>query len=188
MASVQYFLVLSILNALQLVLSFTSIFFDGDSSAVTLICQPLTAILVSRFLLDLQNCQKRRTKLGGTAALGSTSSTNDMSSTRGSLSFARFVGSIGESLEESESHSGGRTSHAEDTELRSFGSSDAEGAFDGHFILFRRRVCSTVQHTRDCPVGSVTGGRLYSGRRPSRLSRTRHESAVQELSWPGAGS
>ncbi|TFK91445.1 hypothetical protein K466DRAFT_660057 [Polyporus arcularius HHB13444] len=49
-----YFVVLFTLNCLHLILSATAILTNGSGSYVTYFTAPLTAILVSRFLIDLQ--------------------------------------------------------------------------------------------------------------------------------------
>ncbi|TFK92152.1 hypothetical protein K466DRAFT_595477 [Polyporus arcularius HHB13444] len=54
-----YFVILSILNILQLVLTLTSAAIDGnEGSVVTAFTAPITAILISRFLLELQEANQ----------------------------------------------------------------------------------------------------------------------------------
>ncbi|KAM5530634.1 hypothetical protein V8D89_015703 [Ganoderma adspersum] len=54
-----YFIILSILNILHLVLTELSVATDGDSSYISLFTSPLSSVLVSHFLLDLQEAHQR---------------------------------------------------------------------------------------------------------------------------------
>ncbi|TBU52338.1 hypothetical protein BD310DRAFT_832390, partial [Dichomitus squalens] len=87
-----YFLILAVLNALHLAFTLLSIAVDAQSlSVVTVFTVPLSAILVSRFLLHLQSASLR--------AMGSLPS-SQMSSLHPdrSLVFERVVGSLGASI------------------------------------------------------------------------------------------
>ncbi|KAI0738626.1 hypothetical protein C8Q80DRAFT_1275598 [Daedaleopsis nitida] len=86
-----YFLVLLVLNTLHMVFTFTG------TSEFTYFTEPMTAVLVSRFLLDLQEINQRSVK----AALGmEVDSVPQLSSTTvsqwQSIDFARVVGSLGD--------------------------------------------------------------------------------------------
>ncbi|KAI0722633.1 hypothetical protein C8Q76DRAFT_719563 [Earliella scabrosa] len=82
----QYGEMLLAINILHLVLTLLSTFQDVQRSRVTLLSEPLTAILVSRFLLDLQ---KANNAMAHQESLASISSLNFHS---------RFIGSLGSSL------------------------------------------------------------------------------------------
>ncbi|OJT13492.1 hypothetical protein TRAPUB_9957 [Trametes pubescens] len=91
-----YFIVLLILNILHLTLTMISLVIPFDpSSQVTTVTEPVTAVLVSRFLIDLQTASRKTLRLDSQDSmyLGSTAFGV------GTLSFARVVGSLGESLE-----------------------------------------------------------------------------------------
>ncbi|RPD58172.1 hypothetical protein L227DRAFT_564857 [Lentinus tigrinus ALCF2SS1-6] len=86
-----YFLALTVLNVLHLLLSMLSIdVLDLSSlSMVTIFTEPIASILVSRFLLDLQEVHQYRVD----------PQLSSMSVGQGSLRFAtRVIGSLGESL------------------------------------------------------------------------------------------
>ncbi|TFK80365.1 hypothetical protein K466DRAFT_559142 [Polyporus arcularius HHB13444] len=85
-----YFSILTILNVLHLAFSVADVARDGASSMsyITLVIDPLLAVLVCRFLLDLQDASRRNIKLGTDDALHC--STLDE---QASLSFARVLGS-----------------------------------------------------------------------------------------------
>ncbi|RPD53096.1 hypothetical protein L227DRAFT_581676 [Lentinus tigrinus ALCF2SS1-6] len=87
-----YFLILATLNVLHLLFTFVSITIDtvSDTSLVTIFTQPITSILVSRFLIDLQEVHQYRAN----------SQLSSLSAGQGSLHFAtsRVMGSLGESL------------------------------------------------------------------------------------------
>ncbi|KAI0730711.1 hypothetical protein C8Q76DRAFT_792859 [Earliella scabrosa] len=85
-----YFIVLLILNAVHLILSLQSTFLDGVGSTVVVFTEPCTAVLVSRFLLHLQESATRTLRVGSDHPLHLS-----MDSARGVPSFVRFVGSIG---------------------------------------------------------------------------------------------
>ncbi|RPD63750.1 hypothetical protein L227DRAFT_608299 [Lentinus tigrinus ALCF2SS1-6] len=86
-----YFTILTILNVLHLAFSVANIASDGavSTSYITIFTDPLTTILVCRFLLDLQNASTQDVKLGTddplhlSTAMGQTS-----------LTFARVLGSV----------------------------------------------------------------------------------------------
>ncbi|RPD73018.1 hypothetical protein L226DRAFT_536849 [Lentinus tigrinus ALCF2SS1-7] len=91
MSGTTYFLALTVLNVLHLLLSMLSIdVLDLSSlSMVTIFTEPIASILVSRFLLDLQEVHQYRVD----------PQLSSMSVGQGSLRFAtRVIGSLGESL------------------------------------------------------------------------------------------
>ncbi|KAI0628911.1 hypothetical protein C8Q77DRAFT_1067287 [Trametes polyzona] len=93
----EYGTILTILNALHL--TFTLVSFGSDSispvSYVTVFTEPITAVIVSRFLFGLQ--EANNVSVGLTGASGS--ETHQGSSSRTStLNFARVVGPLGSSL------------------------------------------------------------------------------------------
>ncbi|RPD78401.1 hypothetical protein L226DRAFT_291547 [Lentinus tigrinus ALCF2SS1-7] len=109
-----YFTILTILNVLHLAFSVANIASDGavSTSYITIFTDPLTTILVCRFLLDLQNASTQDVKLGTdnplhlSTAMGQTS-----------LTFARVLGSVAATIvpvgeddrDSSEAESGGRS-------------------------------------------------------------------------------
>ncbi|KAI0630663.1 hypothetical protein C8Q77DRAFT_1160216 [Trametes polyzona] len=89
-----YFIVLLILNALHLTLTLVSFVIPFDpSSQVTTLTEPVTAVLVSRFLLDLQTANRKTMRLDSQDTIFATTS-----ALGGTLDFARVVGSLGSSL------------------------------------------------------------------------------------------
>ncbi|KAI0738705.1 hypothetical protein C8Q80DRAFT_1275666 [Daedaleopsis nitida] len=91
-----YFLVLLILNSLQLTFTLLSMNIAFENvSYFSIFTEPLTSILVSRYLLDLQAASTRECNL----ANGSDDGEVVMSSAyQGSSMLDRFVGSLGSSL------------------------------------------------------------------------------------------
>ncbi|TFK85092.1 hypothetical protein K466DRAFT_601461 [Polyporus arcularius HHB13444] len=89
-----YFGILCILNILHLIFSLTSMFgFITGASNISTFTEVVTAVLVSRFLLNLQEANK--------VVCRGVSSEMDQLSTIAegrTISFARFIGSIGESI------------------------------------------------------------------------------------------
>ncbi|KAI1795344.1 hypothetical protein LXA43DRAFT_1090993 [Ganoderma leucocontextum] len=85
-----YFLILLILNTLHLTFTLLSVVHTSSPvSYITLFTEPITAVLVSRFLLDLQEVNRG-------IESGSQSATNsDSVSQTGTIAFARVVGSLG---------------------------------------------------------------------------------------------
>ncbi|RPD74224.1 hypothetical protein L226DRAFT_613604 [Lentinus tigrinus ALCF2SS1-7] len=85
-----YFLVLAILNVLHLLFTMLSIASDTNSSIsyVTLFTDPITTILVSRFLLDLQGIHQYQAD----------SQLSSSSAGQHSIHFSRAIGSLGSSL------------------------------------------------------------------------------------------
>ncbi|KAI0699043.1 hypothetical protein C8T65DRAFT_832088 [Cerioporus squamosus] len=79
------------LNVLHIVFSLTAIWWDGAVSHISTFTDPLMAILVTRFLLDLQEANQRDVKLDSDDPLHFTESEGRRS---GSLNFARVAGSI----------------------------------------------------------------------------------------------
>ncbi|KAH9893594.1 hypothetical protein C8Q73DRAFT_647649 [Cubamyces lactineus] len=87
-------LVLLILNILHLTFTMLSFVIPFDpSSQVSTFTEPVTAVLVSRFLLDLQNTNRKSLRLDPSDSMHIDTSFG------GTLSFARVVGSIGSPLE-----------------------------------------------------------------------------------------
>ncbi|KAI0722609.1 hypothetical protein C8Q76DRAFT_782827 [Earliella scabrosa] len=85
-----YFMTLLIINILHLSFTLLSIgssnlVISGNASSMIFFVEPLTAILVSRFLIDLQEANNAMLDQGSLASMGS-------------LAFNRFVGSLGSSL------------------------------------------------------------------------------------------
>ncbi|PIL24638.1 hypothetical protein GSI_12522 [Ganoderma sinense ZZ0214-1] len=90
---VLYFLVLLSLNVLHLAFTLSATFGHLISN-ISIFEDQITAVLVSRFLLDLQTANQRSVKLNSNDPLHlSTGSFNDGG---GSVAFARIVGSLGE--------------------------------------------------------------------------------------------
>ncbi|KAL1942951.1 hypothetical protein VTO73DRAFT_4622 [Trametes versicolor] len=106
-----YFTILLIMNTLHLTFTMLSITNDSLSqvSYFTTFTEPFTAVLVSRFLLDLQEVNQYNPN--------SSSSTGHTQGT--SLDIAWVVGSLGSTLEPS--HEAGYASSAYETELGSDG-------------------------------------------------------------------
>ncbi|RPD55571.1 hypothetical protein L227DRAFT_656802 [Lentinus tigrinus ALCF2SS1-6] len=87
-----YFGVLLVLNILHMTLSLTSALGTSDSF-ITQLTDPLTSILVTHFLLDLQKENQRDVKLDSDDPLHFSESRSS-----GSLNFARVMGSISETI------------------------------------------------------------------------------------------
>ncbi|RPD68569.1 hypothetical protein L226DRAFT_617443 [Lentinus tigrinus ALCF2SS1-7] len=83
-----YFLVLLILNTLHIVFSFTSI------SEITYFTEPLTAVLVSRFLMDIQEASQRTVVHVLGAEESSRLDTSGVLTQSQSIVFARIVSSV----------------------------------------------------------------------------------------------
>ncbi|KAI0794461.1 hypothetical protein C8Q74DRAFT_1445830 [Fomes fomentarius] len=64
-----YFIVMFILNVAHLVFSMEAIFGSGNESFITTFTSPLTSVLVSRFLLQLQQAHKRTVRVPSDHAL-----------------------------------------------------------------------------------------------------------------------
>ncbi|RPD69111.1 hypothetical protein L226DRAFT_575891 [Lentinus tigrinus ALCF2SS1-7] len=100
-----YFVVLLILNILHLVFTLISVVGAFDPvSFVTEFTEPATAVLVSRFLLDLQSANQDALKLDSRDPLNSDN--QDFSGISETLTFARIVGSVGLSMDFPESLTG----------------------------------------------------------------------------------
>ncbi|RDX51253.1 hypothetical protein OH76DRAFT_1481548 [Lentinus brumalis] len=91
-----YFIVMFVLNALHLALTLFSIDVvpSTPASTVTIFTLPLTAILVSRFLLDLQYANSEVVDLRS-GSRGSSHGGTDTTHTTSSINFDRVIGSIG---------------------------------------------------------------------------------------------
>ncbi|KAI0704474.1 hypothetical protein C8T65DRAFT_741038 [Cerioporus squamosus] len=90
--------ILFILNTLHLIFTLISIELSptGPASFITIFTNPLTCILVSRFLLDLQGATRKSLHLGTQAGLQT--ETAD-ARTKSTIVFERVVGSIASTLE-----------------------------------------------------------------------------------------
>ncbi|RDX51240.1 hypothetical protein OH76DRAFT_1401546 [Lentinus brumalis] len=90
--------ILFILNTLHLIFTLISIELSptGPASFITIFTNPLTCILVSRFLLDLQGATRKSLQLGQEAYLHT--ETAD-ARTKSTIVFERVVGSIASTLE-----------------------------------------------------------------------------------------
>ncbi|RPD55572.1 hypothetical protein L226DRAFT_614738 [Lentinus tigrinus ALCF2SS1-7] len=89
-----YFVVLFALNVVHLSLSLDQILGNGAPGSVTQFTDPMTTILVARFLLDLQEAGRRDVRLDA----ASDDPLHFSHSTGASLSFARVVGSVGATI------------------------------------------------------------------------------------------
>ncbi|KAI0711168.1 hypothetical protein C8T65DRAFT_185592 [Cerioporus squamosus] len=89
---IAYFLVLLTMNVLHMAFSLRSILTNADISEITVFTEPVTAVLVSRFLIDLQEANRK--------AVHQTSFANPDSSLTDDdpLHFANFVNSFGASI------------------------------------------------------------------------------------------
>ncbi|KAM5543601.1 hypothetical protein V8D89_002852 [Ganoderma adspersum] len=86
-------IVLLVLNTLHLTLSMLSVEYGvQNGSYVTQFSEPLTTILISRFLLDLQSANRKASNPQGTTTI----SVNDAGP--GALVFERVIGSLGSSI------------------------------------------------------------------------------------------
>ncbi|KAI0730752.1 hypothetical protein C8Q76DRAFT_337900 [Earliella scabrosa] len=84
-----YFLVLLVMNVLHLALSLLAIAGDEETSSIIIFTYPMTTILVSHFLLQLQEANHRSLKVDSDNTLHMSQSTGG-----GASSFPRIVGSI----------------------------------------------------------------------------------------------
>ncbi|TFK81114.1 hypothetical protein K466DRAFT_667318 [Polyporus arcularius HHB13444] len=93
-----YFVILFILNVLHLIFTMISIELapTGPASFITIFTNPLTSILVSRFLLDLQGATRKSLHLGTQAGLQTDTAG---ARTKSTIVFERVVGSIASTLE-----------------------------------------------------------------------------------------
>ncbi|TBU23719.1 hypothetical protein BD311DRAFT_767994 [Dichomitus squalens] len=92
----KYFLLMLILNVLHLVFTVApveAIRFDQLASEIVTFEEPLTTILVSRFLLDLQEAGRRGLNLDSQGSMQT-----DTESGRSTIDFARIIGSLGSNL------------------------------------------------------------------------------------------
>ncbi|RPD72537.1 hypothetical protein L226DRAFT_561756 [Lentinus tigrinus ALCF2SS1-7] len=105
-----YFGVLLVLNILHMTLSLTSAL-GNPLSFMTALTEPLTSILVSRFLLDLQKENQRDVKLDSDDPLHFSESRSS-----GSLNFARAMGSISETLVPDAAREDGEVDEGEEDE------------------------------------------------------------------------
>ncbi|RPD53396.1 hypothetical protein L227DRAFT_581421 [Lentinus tigrinus ALCF2SS1-6] len=100
-----YFILLLILNSLHITFTLLSIFGTGGSSNMTAFTEPVTTVLTSRFLLDIQEASRRPVAAMSTDASMSgaaNSSTAPWSSFAGSLSTAVYFSFIPDSQSSSE--------------------------------------------------------------------------------------
>lgn len=116
-----YFVVLLILNTIHLTLSMLSVEYAFQNvSYVTQFSEPITTILISRFLLDLQSAKRKACNPQGTTTL----TLNGGGVGVGAIVFERVIGSLGSSLD---IHPHSRSAEGED----GFGFKDSFD-FDGH--------------------------------------------------------
>ncbi|KAJ8453594.1 hypothetical protein ONZ51_g13510 [Trametes cubensis] len=89
-----YFVVMLVLNVLHLTFTVCQLYTDGlfPISYVTIFTEPLTSILISRFLLNLQEVHRDL----GHGATDATSHSDTIQ--QGTVHFARVIGSLGSSL------------------------------------------------------------------------------------------
>ncbi|TBU28233.1 hypothetical protein BD311DRAFT_807062 [Dichomitus squalens] len=103
-----YFLALLILSVLQMTFTLTGVAENGTNSitsAIVLFEEPLTAILTSRFLIDLQKAQRKLAGSSQSISLGEVAFRPQTST-----NMSRFVGSLGAQLsfhEDDEQDQGG---------------------------------------------------------------------------------
>ncbi|EJF56545.1 hypothetical protein DICSQDRAFT_174774 [Dichomitus squalens LYAD-421 SS1] len=103
-----YFLALLILSVLQMTFTLTGVAENGTNSitsAIVLFEEPLTAILTSRFLIDLQKAQRKLAGSSQSISLGEVAFRPQTST-----NMSRFVGSLGAQLsfhEDDEQNEGG---------------------------------------------------------------------------------
>ncbi|KAI0746884.1 hypothetical protein C8Q80DRAFT_1271711 [Daedaleopsis nitida] len=88
-----YFIVILTMNVLHLAFSITSVLSSGSFSQITIFTEPVTAILVSRFLLDLQQSNRDTVKL--TLDDLSPADSTGTRSVADTLNFASVVSSVG---------------------------------------------------------------------------------------------
>ncbi|TFK79988.1 hypothetical protein K466DRAFT_605705 [Polyporus arcularius HHB13444] len=88
-----YFVVLFLLNVLHMTFTLTSIF-GLERSLIAVFTDPLTTILISRFLLDLQEANRQDVQLGTDDDNVGDTSLNSQAS----LTFARALGSINSTI------------------------------------------------------------------------------------------
>ncbi|TFK82550.1 hypothetical protein K466DRAFT_603591 [Polyporus arcularius HHB13444] len=89
---IAYFLVLLTMNVLHMAFSLGSILSNADISEITVFTEPVTAVLVSRFLIDLQEANRKAVDQTSLVNPSSTLSAND------TLHFANFANSFGASI------------------------------------------------------------------------------------------
>ncbi|KAI0690466.1 hypothetical protein C8T65DRAFT_671606 [Cerioporus squamosus] len=111
-----YFAVLLVLNSLHLactMISFVRAYWP--TSYITTFTEPITAVMVARFLLDLQAANRNALLMDAEDPL----SISTASSSSGTLNFARVVGSLGSSIGAGEAGQG--------SDVHTTGSSDDSG-------------------------------------------------------------
>ncbi|KAI1791541.1 hypothetical protein LXA43DRAFT_1061301 [Ganoderma leucocontextum] len=142
---IMYFVVLSILNILHLVLTQVSVVVStGGLSYISAFTPPLSSILVSHFLLDLQEAHQR--KAVGLAASGDDSDPSDASqglSIR-SINFANALGSLGATIDPPDY---GRDNHDE----------GADGCFTAGSEGISPNESESCQESRILDESAITG-------------------------------
>ncbi|KAH9849225.1 hypothetical protein C2E23DRAFT_935968 [Lenzites betulinus] len=95
-----YFIVLFVLNLLHLVLTMVSIANASQSSVsyVTIYTDVLTAVLVSRFLLELQAVERSLDRQDESYSMNIIDTSEDAPGEHGGLVFGRVIGSIGSTV------------------------------------------------------------------------------------------
>ncbi|TFK85367.1 hypothetical protein K466DRAFT_664555 [Polyporus arcularius HHB13444] len=124
-----YFIVLFILNVLHLTLSLVAAAGSAGGSDVTIFTGPITAILVSRFLLELQEANQRDLVLGPNASMHSSRNPYDASSFMSSLGGFIIPDVSGRSAYDSELHFGSRSEAREEDGQASQASESAASPF-----------------------------------------------------------
>ncbi|RPD73123.1 hypothetical protein L226DRAFT_614371 [Lentinus tigrinus ALCF2SS1-7] len=141
-----YFLVLVVQNILHLtltLLSISTVLQNQNVSVVALFTEPLTAILVSRFLIDLQVANRR--SLNKTSGLHSEGGVE-------SLVFERVIGSLGSSIDpggsegDVDDESDGWITEVTDRNMADAERADLETPTSNPFILF---VCREMVRAMD---------------------------------------
>ncbi|KAH9938955.1 uncharacterized protein BXZ73DRAFT_76121 [Epithele typhae] len=94
-----YFIVLLALNVLQMAFTLASIFQEAGAqiSNVTALIEPVTAVLIARFLLRLQRANQKDLKLGVASSNGITTTDADGAAWR-TITFAQVATSVGATL------------------------------------------------------------------------------------------
>ncbi|KAI0692814.1 hypothetical protein C8T65DRAFT_744991 [Cerioporus squamosus] len=138
-----YFVLLTLLNVLHLAFTVAEVASDAFTSYISIFTDPLTALLVSRFLLDLQEATQQDMKLDTDHPLHFSPDWN------GSLSFARVMGSIGAIIMPGEVPDNDQSSGAQSSESgREEGSSRRVDELDNSVIEDRMMVFERPPESR----------------------------------------
>ncbi|KAH9917406.1 uncharacterized protein BXZ73DRAFT_105571 [Epithele typhae] len=95
-----YFIVLLALNVLQMAFTLASIFQEAGAqiSNVTALIEPVTAVLIARFLLRLQRVNQKDLKLGVASSNGITTTSDGDGAAWRTITFAQVATSVGATL------------------------------------------------------------------------------------------